>query len=51
MFATTAIIALLLQVPVIRRWIFSKLEQLAEWHEQGTSDVDADPDVKIRPRD
>ena len=29
-----------LQVPALRRRIFSAMERLAEWHEKGTQEVD-----------
>jgi len=38
--ATAVLVTLVLQVPILRRKIFSVMERLAAWHEQGTQEVD-----------
>lgn len=38
--ATAGFIAVVLQVPILRRKLFSAMERLAAWHEHGTQEVD-----------
>lgn len=38
--ATAMLVAVVLQVPVLRRKLFSAMERLAAWHDQGTQEVD-----------
>ena len=40
MFGTAAFTLVLLQIPIVRRKIFSWMERLADWHEKGTMDED-----------
>lgn len=37
---TAVFVVVILQVPVLRRRIFSAMERLAAWHESGTQEVD-----------
>lgn len=37
MISTAVFVVLVLQIPAVRRRIFSLLERLADWHEAGTA--------------
>lgn len=38
MFGTAVLIGIVLQIPLFRRKIFSFMDRLAAWHEEGTRD-------------
>lgn len=48
MFGTAITLALLLQIPWVRRNLVAKLESLAEWHERGTADEYGDVKAKTQ---